>query len=171
MERRWTKLDGRPTRQTVQPAQEVEAVLDLNQYIAGSSARTGGAGSDNFRFLARVPTAAWGMWAHEWRMKGGLQGTGMKQQDYIILRASTPDYSKFVTTPSGKTGFERQANAIRAGYGSKCLKLQHAKRARGERDTASTRGVTWTKGDPKLFKTGKQRLTPNPKAGKQRLIS
>lgn len=120
---RWARQDGRPVKQYFQPKREVQTVLDLNAHIRNTPSSPGGRGSDNFKFAARVPTAFWAQWMHEWRQKGGQRGTGMKSRDYCMLKASLPDYSQFVATPSGKTGFERRARAIKMGYGQRALTL------------------------------------------------
>jgi hypothetical protein len=118
------KIDGQTVRQVHQSAQEVQMILDENRFLA---ANKGGA-SKNARYVARVPIALYGQWVHEWRQKGGLAGTGMKSMDYVILKASVPDYSQLVTTPSGKTGFEQTARRIQAGYVGKNLKISAAPR-------------------------------------------
>lgn len=135
------RIDGRWAKQVHQSEAEVQSVLDLNHFISTSASKPGGVGSDNMRFLARVPTAAWGQWAHDWRMRGGLTGTGMKMHEYIVLQASLPDYSKFVTTPSGKTGFERKARLLRK-WGARDLRLDEVSKR-----PSTKRGVTFRKGD------------------------
>lgn len=110
--RRITKIDGKTVRQVSQSAAEVQMILDENSYLAENNGGT----SKNARFVARVPMALYGQWAHDWRMKGGLAGTGMKCKDYVLLRVSTPDYASLVTTPSGKTGMESMARRIQMGY-------------------------------------------------------
>ncbi|MCA9553020.1 MAG: hypothetical protein KC933_23490 [Myxococcales bacterium] len=106
------KMDGQTVRRTHQTADEVQLILDENKYLAENK---GGARKD-MKYLARIPIALYGQWAHDWRQKGGLQGTGMKCADYVLLRISTPDYSALVATPSGKTGFEKMARRIQVGY-------------------------------------------------------
>jgi len=105
-------VNGRPTRYAHQSAEEVKAILDVNSIISNDRSRPGGMGSDNVRYLARIPMAQVGAWGHEWRMKGGLQGTGMKLNEYCLLKASTPNFNKFVVSPSGRTGFEKQARRL-----------------------------------------------------------
>ena len=116
MERRWVKKDGRMVREVRQEADEVQKILDANHAIATSPNFVGGTGSKNQRCVARVPVVQHAAWTHEWRLKGGLNGTGLTGPEYCLLRASQPDYSKFVTTPSGDTGLEREARKLAFGW-------------------------------------------------------
>lgn len=106
-------------------------ILDGNRLLAENN----GGASKNSKVMARVPMALYGRWVHEWRQKGGLRGTGMRSMDYVVLKASIPDYSYLITTPSGKTGFEREARRIQAGYGTgKALKIATARPEARKRD-------------------------------------
>lgn len=116
MERRWVKKDGRISKELRQSAAEVQDILDANTTIANNPNHAGGRGSKDMRFLARVPAAMDARWRTEWRHRGGHKGTGMDATAYVMLKASLPDYSAFVTTPSGKTGFEKAARRIATGY-------------------------------------------------------
>lgn len=110
MRERWFKDGDEWVKQKIQDEPEVDHVLKVNEYIRAQAAgRTGGAGSQNMRFLARVPELKDAEWRIEWRRKGGHNGTGMSATDYCLLKASLPDYSDFVVTPSGRTGVERRA--------------------------------------------------------------
>jgi hypothetical protein len=106
---------GRLMKQIAQPDASVKAVLNFT-HNCRTNGEKGGVGSKDVRFLANIPMAAYGQWSHDWRMKGGLAGTGMKCKDYIILQASLPEHSNFVSTPSGKTGMERQARRKTFGW-------------------------------------------------------
>jgi len=111
--RGWVR-DGKTVRRYVhQPDASVQAVLDFTAECRKSSKTTG---SDNMKFVANVPLAMTGQWTHEWRQRGGHAGTGMSAQQYILLKASLPDYSGLVSTPSGKTGFEKQARRLQYGW-------------------------------------------------------
>lgn len=125
LQRRWVKTDSGVMKQVVQPDRSVKAVLDFT-HTCRTEGRGGGVGSDNVKFLANVPLAMYGQWAHDWRMRGGLNGTGMKCHEYCVLQASLPDYGRFVSTPSGRTGFEREARKLKFGYQSygRGIKLQ-----------------------------------------------
>lgn len=113
LHRGWVK-DGRTLRKLVhQPEAQVQAVLDFTQECRNRDRMTG---SENMKFLANVPLAMVGQWTHDWRQKGGHNGTGMSAQEYILLKASLPDYSSLVSTPSGKTGFEKKARQLRYGW-------------------------------------------------------
>lgn len=120
---RWAKINGQMVKQTHQSAAEVDAILDLNRFIRNNPTSPGGRGTKEMKFAAQIPLAMAGQWTHEWRRKGGLEGTGMKAQEYCILKASTPDYSELVATPSGKTGFEKRARRLAMGYSGRVLKF------------------------------------------------
>ena len=122
-ESRWAKINGQMVKQTHQPEGEVDAVLDLNRFTRNNPTSAGGRGSKEVKFLARIPLAMAGQWTHEWRLRGGLEGTGMKAQEFCVLKASTPNYSELIATPSGKTGFEKQARRLAMGYGGRVLKF------------------------------------------------
>lgn len=115
MRSRWVRVDGKLVKQTVQPANEVGRVIDTNDRIRNELAteKTGGAGSNNIRWLGRVPMALDAKWRHEWRTKGGFSGTGLKAHDYVLFKMSLPENSKLVVTPSGRTGFEQKARKLR----------------------------------------------------------
>ena len=110
MRSRWKMVDGKLCKVSEQSSREVEKILDFNAGIRNHpNARMGGLGSKDMRFVARVPTALNAKWTHEWRQRGGLQGTGMKCRDYILVKMSTGEYSKLICTPSGNTGLESRA--------------------------------------------------------------
>lgn len=115
MRRRLVKIDGKWVRQVEQSASEVQEVIDSNHYLANTGQR-GGTGSKDVRFVGRVPAALYGQWAHDWRLRGGLKGTGMKCRDYVLLKLSLPDYKRLVATPSGKVGLEREARRLLFGF-------------------------------------------------------
>lgn len=121
---------GRLMKQIAQPDASVKAVLDFTSHCRVNGEK-GGVGSKNMKFLANIPMAAYGQWAHDWRMKGGLAGTGLKCKDYVVLQASLPEHSKFVSTPSGKTGMERQARKLTFGYKPSGLKIDQIKQKPG----------------------------------------
>lgn len=131
------KIDGQTVRQTHQTADEVQLILDGNRFLAENK----GGASKNAKYVARIPSALYGQWAHDWRQKGGQKGTGMKCMDYVLLRVSTPDYSQFVATPSGKTGFERMARRIQMGYDArKNLKVAATRPEARKRDVIFRKG-------------------------------
>ena len=125
--------DGRAFWQMHQNEREVGAVLDMNHFIRNNPTSSGGTGSKDMKFVARIPEAANAQFMYDWRMKGGQAGTGMTCTEYCILQASLPDYEAFVTTPSGKTGYERGARRFQMGYTGKRLKLDNAPRKKADK--------------------------------------
>ena len=115
LHRRWVKTDTGAMKQVAQPDAQVKAIVDFS-HACRTGGSAGGTGTDNMKYMANLPMALYGQWLHDWRMKGGLNGTGMKSHEYCVLQMSLPDYQAFVSTPSGKTGFERQARKLTFGY-------------------------------------------------------
>jgi hypothetical protein len=112
MRRRLRKMDGKWVWETLQPEPEIAQILDMNHHIQSSATRPGGTGSENMRYVGRVPATIDAQWRAEWRKKGGHKGTGMSADEYCLLQMSKPEYNRFVVTPSGKTGRERKARRL-----------------------------------------------------------
>lgn len=134
MQRRIAVKDKRAFWQLHQTEKEVGAVLDMNHFMRNNPTTPGGTGSNDMKFVARIPAAAAAQWTYDWNVKGGEAGTGMTCTEYCIMKASLPDYNAFVTTPSGKTGLERGARRFQMGYTGKRLKLENAPRGK-KKDT------------------------------------
>lgn len=125
MEGRWTVVNGRLTKQQHQNEAEIQDIVDTNHYIKNHLARgIGGAGSDNQRWVARVPSTLRAQLIHEWRLKGGLAGTEMKADEYVLLNISRPEFTNLVVTPSGKTGLESRARRKTFGHVQNAAKRQ-----------------------------------------------
>lgn len=117
---RWRRItDGqgnaRFVKEKISPTLNVEALLKQNAQLRNDAAsnavsltKRGGSGSYNMRHVARVDEVQNAIWVTQWRKLGGWK-TGMSSKDYCLLQASLPENSKYVVTPSGKTGFERWA--------------------------------------------------------------
>ena len=117
MRSRWRKLDGRLVKSVHQSEAEVAQILRANAAIRDlAQAKTGGHGSETFRYVGRVAAAKNAEWIHEWRQRGGYSGTGMTAQKYCILQMSKPENKAFVVTPSGNTGFEKEARRMQFGH-------------------------------------------------------
>lgn len=115
MRKRYRKVGDSWVIDEIQEGWEVDQILEANRRIRQEaeanrlSKKSGGVGSKHQRFLGRVPAIADAQWRNEWRARGGLQGTGMRANEYCVLKMSLGDRPEFIVTPSGRTGFERKA--------------------------------------------------------------
>jgi len=115
MRKRYRKVGDSWVIDEIQDSWEVDRIVDLNSTIRQEaqanhlSRKSGGIGSNDQRFVGRVPAIADAQWRNEWRAKGGYSGTGMKATEYCLLKMSMGEHQKFIVTPSGRTGFERKA--------------------------------------------------------------
>lgn len=103
------KIDGQWVTEVITTPEEDKAIVDANQQIAASATKPGGAGSDNFRHVGRIPITVYANWVAEWKQLGGHKGTGMSSKEFCLVKMSDGNHGGLIGTPSGRTGYERKA--------------------------------------------------------------